>query len=279
MALWLATVFCTWFSMTCYAQDFTTHVFKQADTTKLQLDVFRPASAGNAKMPVIIFFHGGGLINGNREQMYPQCKYFAAHGFVTVTADYRLLKSGPKAADPKVGNCIKDAKSAVRWVKLHAAEYNIDTTKVILGGGSSGGFLATEAALNTDINDAADSLSVSTRAVMLMLFNPAYIPAARYAPDAMQYAGKNTPPAILFYGDKDPYKPGGDQFYNQLNKAHVTTELWVAKGETHSFFNKTNWQQATCAKALEFLIKAGLAKGAAPADLPDASLILQTPDK
>lgn len=262
-----------------FSQEFTTHIFKEADNIKLSLDVLAPSkeSSGKGKSPVIIMFHGGGLVGGDRNQMHQQCQFFSDRGFVTVSADYRLLKKG--AADPEadVPNCIRDAKSAIRWVKQHAADFNIDTTKVILGGGSAGGFLATEATLNNDINEATDNLAISTKALLLILYNPAYIPVKRYGPDVVPYVSSKTPPAIMFFGDQDHYKPGGDAFYKALANARVKTELWVAKGETHSFFNKKKWQEPTNRKAYNFLISSGLAKGTAMPDMADAPLMLQDP--
>jgi acetyl esterase len=257
-----------------FPQQPVNYTFKNIDSVKLTLDVFKPATS-KGKFPVIIMFHGGGLINGDRKQMYPQCQFFAERGFVTVTAEYRLLKDNSIPAEANVPNCIKDAKSAIRWVKLHAAELNIDTTRVILGGGSSGGFLATEAALNNDINETSDDRKISTKALLLILYNPAYTPPRRYAPTPVQYIDAKTPPAIMFFGDKDPYKPGGDEFYDALKKAGVKTELWVAKDQTHSFFNKPTWQLATSSKAYNFLISAGLTKDVVAVDIPDAPLTLQ----
>jgi len=259
------------------AQDFTTHVFKERDSIKLSLDVFKPAKVTATKLPVIILFHGGGLVGGNRSQMHSQCRFFADKGFITVSADYRLLKKNSPEAQSAVPDCIRDAKSAIRWVKLHAAGFNIDTNKVILGGGSAGGFLATEATLNNDINDATDNLAVSTKGILLILYNPAYIPVKRYGPDVLQYVSSKTPPGIMFFGSQDHFKAGGDAFYNALKKAGVNTELWVAAGETHSFFNKDKWQLPTNSKAYNFLVKNGLAKGPALPEIKDAPLMLETP--
>jgi acetyl esterase/lipase len=257
-----------------FSQDPVSYAFKDIDGVKLTLDVFKPAIL-KGKSPVIIMFHGGGLINGDRKQMYPQCRFFAERGFVAITADYRLLKDNSIPAEVNVPNCIKDVKSAVRWVKQHATELNIDTTKVILGGGSSGGFLATEAALNNDINETTDDRKISTKALLLILYNPAYTPSRRYAPTPVQYVNAKTPPTIMFFGDKDPYKPGGDEFYAALKKANVKTELWVAKDQTHSFFNKEIWQRATSGMTFNFLLSTGLVKGIPAPTMADAPLTLQ----
>ena len=43
--------------------------------------------------------------------------------------------------------CIADAKSAIRWVRGHATELNIDENRIAAGGGSAGGYLAASTAL------------------------------------------------------------------------------------------------------------------------------------
>lgn len=253
------------------AQDASTHIYKIIDGKELKLDVYTPATPDKTIKPVIIFFHGGGLIIGTRELHKYQCSYFASKRMVAVSADYRLLAKGanPQTEVPK---CIKDTKSAIRWIKLHAGEFNIDTNKVFLGGASAGGFLATAAALNKDINEEADHLDVSAKVQALILFNPAFTPETRYTPPLGPYISKSNPPTILFYGDKDKFKPGGDQFFNLLSKESVVSEFWVARGETHSFYNKQGWNEATSKKAYNFLLKNKLIKGKREKDVADFNL-------
>jgi acetyl esterase/lipase len=245
-----------------------TSVYKTVGTEELKLDVFTPGNADAAKATgaahgaarsVIILFHGGSWISGNRSQMDQQCRYFVQQGMVAVTADYRLLK---KTAEPKNGSdkdsLIADAKSAVRWVKSHAAELHIDTGRIVLGGGSAGGHLATMALLNAGINDPADDRSITVTGRALVLFNPAYSPREDAAVQPYTFAGSSVPPVIFFYGSKDKWKPAGDSLRVQLKKAGVDCEMWVAEGQVHGFFNKAPWTEATCIKAQAFLTRIGL---------------------
>ncbi len=256
------------------AQEKSTYVYKTVDKQRLKLDVYTPIASGQKQRPVIIFFHGGGFIIGTRELHKYQCAYFAQKGMVAVSADYRLLARGanPQTEVPK---CIMDAKSAVRWVKQHAGKFNIDINRIFLSGASAGGFLATAAALNTDINEEADDLSITMNVAALILFNPAYTPEKRYTPSLLPYISRANPPTILFYGDQDKFKPGGDKFFNSLDKEKVVTEFWVARGETHSFYKKTGWNEETCRKAYNFLVKNKLIKGDREKDVPGFEMQLQ----
>lgn len=267
-------------SQSIKAQKISTRVYKQIMGQDLSLDIYEPEkSVSPGKAPVIILFHGGGLVGGERSSLKYQCSFFAQRGLVAISPSYRLVPKGAQDIAAQVQLCIKDAKSAVRWVKQHGSELGIDTNRVFLGGGSAGGFLATEAALIDSINESSDDLRISTKARALILYNPAYIPETRYTPPSVNYISKASPPSILFYGNMDTYKPGGDNFYNKLAGLKIPAELWVAQGEKHAFYNKSGWNEATTRKAYNFLLKLKLLDGSRTAE-PDTdhTLDLQNPN-
>jgi hypothetical protein len=77
-------------------------------------------------------------------------------------------------------------------------------------------------------------------------------------------------PAIVFFGTKDTWKVGWDAAYEKLKGlGNTTTEVWLAEGQAHSFFNKDPWQSLTLIACDRFLVQQGLLKGeptrAAPA--------------
>jgi len=246
-----------------------TYVYKKVGANELKLDVFSPLAAGKP-CPAIILFHGGSWVSGQREQLYWQCKYFVQQGMVAITADYRLISQDTTRKDI----CIMDAKSAIRWVKSHAALLNIDSGKVITGGASAGGHLATMTVLNPGLHDASDDTTVSTSARALVLFNPAYSLQENPAVEPFNFVSTHLPPVIMFFGSRDKWKPPADSLYTLLKKAGVPCERWIANGETHGFFNKSPWNLATCIKAQDFLVQHGLIKNVsslpAPAGLQQA---------
>jgi acetyl esterase/lipase len=94
------------------------------------LDIYYPANRKN--FATIIWFHGGGLTEGNKE--FPQA--LKDKGVCIVAVSYRLY---PKVKAPKY---IEDAATAVAWVLNNIKNYGGDTTLVFVSGHSAGGYLS-----------------------------------------------------------------------------------------------------------------------------------------
>ena len=253
--------------------DFKTFVYKVADGKPLSLDVFPASPLPTGPTPVLILVHGGAWKSGNKKNFYAECRYFSKRGIAAVTVDYRLLQPAAPGLAGTRAMCLEDVKSAIRWVKKHAAELNIDPARVILGGGSAGGHLATMAQLDTTTNDPQDDLSIPTTGVALVLFNPAYQtaghPLSGLRPDEMKlepyhYVSAQVPSMIMFYGDQDPLRLEGESFLASCQALGVKGEIWIAPGQKHAFFNKPEWTQATCLKADAFLTSLGLLQPGKP---------------
>ena len=113
------------------------------------------------------------------------------------SAEYRLTAPG---AGVKIADIVLDAKDAVRYVRSHAEELGIDPDRIAAAGGSAGGHLAAATAVVPEENPPG---TVSGKANLLVLFNPAlFYPSAGKTLTLEQFT-KDTPPAILFYGTKD----------------------------------------------------------------------------
>lgn len=80
--------------------------------------------------PPSCFITGG--IGGGPNQFNYESEYFASRGMVAVEVEYRLLPEADKGTLPI--DCIEDAKSAMRWVKMHAQELGIDLNPYRGGG-------------------------------------------------------------------------------------------------------------------------------------------------
>jgi len=108
------------------------------------LDVYRPREPVTAA-PVLLQVHGGGWVTGSkRHQARPLMLHLAAHGWICVTANYRL---SPRATFPAH---LVDLKLALRWVRDHVAELGGDPEFVAVTGGSAGGHLAALFALTAN---------------------------------------------------------------------------------------------------------------------------------
>jgi pectinesterase len=103
---------------------------------KLLLDAFYPASKNKAKQIAIMIIHGGGWRSGNRTQHHPLAKRLADLGYVCFTPQYRLSTEALYPA------AVHDLKAALRWIRAHAKEYSLDTSKIAVAGFSAGGQLA-----------------------------------------------------------------------------------------------------------------------------------------
>lgn len=229
-------------------------VYKTVGDVELKLWIYSPEGrqAADAK-PAIVFFFGGGWTTGSPQQFEQQCRYLASRGMVAITADYRVgSRHKVKAVD-----CVRDAKSAVRWIRAHAAELGVDPDRIAAGGGSAGGHIAACAGTIEAFDEAGEDAAVSSRPDALVLFNPAvsFDPAILQAtgervgslagrmgvePTALSPANHvdaGDPPTIVLIGTKDFLIEGNRQFAQRMQAAGVQCELDLYEGRTHGFFN------------------------------------------
>ncbi|MGL4942179.1 MAG: alpha/beta hydrolase fold domain-containing protein, partial [Thermoguttaceae bacterium] len=106
-----------------------------------QLDLYIPKRDRGGKpferpMPAILWLHFGSWTRGSKEPCIPFGLGYTKKGYALVAANYRLTTTDPFPAQ------IEDCKSAVRWLRAHAAEYNIDPDRIGVWGVSAGGHLA-----------------------------------------------------------------------------------------------------------------------------------------
>ena len=105
----------------------------------LQMDLLIPAV--NKRLPAVIFVTGGSFISANRARM-PQLRMFLAeNNFVVGSINYRT------APNSKFPAPIEDLKSAIRFLKASAQNFNVDAEKVFVIGDSAGGYLTAFAAV------------------------------------------------------------------------------------------------------------------------------------
>ncbi|MGD8324402.1 MAG: alpha/beta hydrolase fold domain-containing protein [Gammaproteobacteria bacterium] len=90
------------------------------------------ARRSNTPLPVVVTFHGGGLVGGNKEFTANTADYFASLGFIGINAGYRLAPDHPWPAGPL------DVGRAVTWLSENIADYGGDPNKIFVLGISSG---------------------------------------------------------------------------------------------------------------------------------------------
>lgn len=246
------------------------YIYKTSAGKPRQMEVYFPPNhdPAKSKVPGLILFHGGSWKGGSLTQFRDACAYFSSRGLVCATAEYQMLSAADEKKLP-VGEtrkrvCVTDAKSAIRWFKQMAPELGIDSHRIITGGGSAGGHISALATLNSGLNDSADPKDIDTSVVAYLWFNPAFATDDDKDPeiDVLRHLKADLAPAIAFFGDRDPWKKGWDTAYAKLNSiGNTSTDLQIATGQSHSFFNKGPWQTVTLIAADRFLVKQGLLTG------------------
>lgn len=214
-------------------------VYGQSDGVDLKLDLAIPANL-SAPAPALVCIHGGGWQTGSKDGYAPYLSQFAAFGYVAAAVEYRML---PKYRWPSQ---IEDVKCAVRFLRAHANEFNIDPNKIGAIGDSAGGHLA----LLLGLMDPKDGLegtggaagSSSKVQAVVNLFGPTDLHVWRALPEGepamlqefgktsdqlladlvgtpdraapvvaqaspVTYIDKDDPPVLTFHGTKDPIVP------------------------------------------------------------------------
>ncbi len=252
--------------------------YKTAGETKLNLWIFGPAAPSNA--PAIVFFFGGGWSSGSPAQFEVQCRQLAKRGVVAITADYRVATRH----QAKPVQCLADARSAIRWVRAHAAQLGVDPNRIAAGGGSAGGHLAGATAFISQFDELAEDKKISATPNALVLFNPALVLAplagldldksfgARVPEERLGTKGENlspahhvtsnAPPAIIFHGRADTTVPFAtvEAFAAKMKAAGNRCDLVGYEGQPHGFFNRDPWQAKTLDEVDKFLVSLGWIK-------------------
>jgi acetyl esterase/lipase len=254
-------------------------VYKKVGDRELRLFVVNPEDWQAAdQRPALVLFHGGGWTGGSPVQFNDQAAYLARRGMVCIQVEYRLVKDVP---GPPV-HCVQDAKSAMRWVRSHAAELGIDPQRIGAGGGSAGGHLAAFVGMAQGLDDPQDDLQVSPKANALVLFNPVFDNGPdggwgqqrvgdRYKEFSPAHnVSADDPPAIVFLGRNDALIDVRvvERFQTNMTAANVRCETRYYEGQSHGFFNKDPWKTITLAEADKFLASLGWLKGEPSLQVP-----------
>jgi acetyl esterase len=240
------------------------HVYKTAGPVELRLHVFK--ARGNAAHPAIVFFFGGAWMQGDVGQFAPQAKHLAQRGMVAILADYRVRsRHGTTPFE-----AMADARSAIRWVRSHAAQLGIDPNRVVAAGGSSGGHLAVSAAVFDAFDEPGEDTTISAKPNALVLFNPA-VDTSRGGQlfgdrgrDAspLHHVRAGLPPTLILHGKADTTVPYADveRYCAEASALGNQCRLVGYDGATHGFFNPgrgEKWFRETLLEADRFLTTLG----------------------
>jgi predicted esterase len=211
-------------------------VYATKDGKELRIDKYVDNGVQSiAKRPVMIYVHGGGFAMGSSKNAL-QIKYnkhFAAQGFVSISINYRLGLAGIQKPDMGAINkavmmSSEDLLDATAFIISKAKEWNIDTEKILISGGSAGAIACLNAVYAICSQDKS----------------------AKKLPNDFNYAGvishagnvivqqdtlnwKKTPcPMLLMHGSVD--------MQVNFNSAKVEKTLFAGSNYLHKQFEKMN---------------------------------------
>jgi acetyl esterase len=246
----------------------------------IAIRIFRPKSNGSGRLPVLVWFHGGGFVIGSVPQSDADCRNLATLASIAVVSvEYRLAPEhpAPAAAD--------DCFAATSWVAEHADEIGVDRARIAVGGDSAGGNLATVVALMARDRGAprirfqllvypvTDFVSLETRSHhenaegyfltrrTMLWFREHYAKgeADRKNPyvSPLHADLRFLPPAFVVTAEFDPLRDEGEQFAERLQRAGCVAKLRRYNGMFHGFFSLNAYLDdgkralADCAAALK----------------------------
>ena len=231
-----------------WRQPDTTWLYKTVDGVELKLHVYTPEGYRETdRRAAIIFFFGGGWNNGSPGQHYGQCAYLAERVMVAMSAEYRVQSRNQTT--PK--ECVKDGKSAIRWVRAHAAELGIDPERIAAGGASAGGHVAAAAGTIDGLDEAGEDVSVSSRPDALVLFNPVFdngpggfghgrVKAYWQEISPLHNIDASAPPTVVFLGtdDESISVDSAHRYEARMQEAGRRCDVHLYADQKHGFFNQ-----------------------------------------
>ena len=216
------------------------------------LDVYQPKAASDQKRPGVIVIHGGGWVEGSKDDYGVRvCSRYVEKGFVCTSVEYRLAKVAPAPA------AVTDVLNAARWFDSNAKKYRVDTKRIVVTGGSAGGHLSlmvgmtpgsaklgppakVAAVVNfygiTDVGDQLSGPHMQDYAVTWVPDQKGRLELARRV-SPMTYVRRGLPPILTIHGDADdtvPYEHGV-KLTKALRDAGDDAELVSVPGGQHGF--------------------------------------------
>jgi acetyl esterase len=221
-------------------------VFKRVAGRELMLHVFEPEGLKPGEQrPTFVAFYGGGWAGGEPRRFYAFADHMAKLGMIAVCPEYRVI-GVPKGTTPF--ECVKDGRSALRYLRAHAAEMAIDPQRIVAAGGSAGAHVAAGTALFDGLDEEGEDTTVSCVPNALVLYYPVIDCSTEAYGNAkcgehwrdispLHRVHPGLPPTILFHGTGDavcPFK-GAQAFQEAMVKAGNQCELVVKPGGRHGY--------------------------------------------
>jgi len=221
-------------------------VYGADDVQAQRMDVYYPASGG--PWPGLVFVHGGGWSEGDKAPL-PVVPTEA--GILVVSINYRMY---PACRFPAM---IEDVKCAIRYLRSHAASFNLDLRRIALAGHSAGGHLAALAGLaGKDAGWDGGAYVDQSSAVQAVVPMSGPTDLSGQFPSEVQdlianvfgveqlvsaspvhYAHPDAPPFLIVHGDADPVVPveQAHRLYAALQRGGAPVEKLILHNGGHGF--------------------------------------------
>jgi len=243
--------------------------------TGTPLRLYRP---GAGRLPLLVYFHGGGWTVGDLDTHDVVCRTLAAGaGCAVLSVDYRL------APEHRFPAAVDDCIAAARFARREAAALGIDPERIAVGGDSAGGNLAAVAAITlrdageplsyqlliypaTDMRAIAPSHTTNGQGYLLTADSVAYyrglyMPGESSWPDwraspLLAADLSRLPPALVLTAGYDPLRDEGLQYADALSAAGNRVQYVCFERQIHGFItmgrviDEAHTALATCAAAL-----------------------------
>lgn len=221
--------------------------YKKVDGFNLDIHLFFPDSTvykGNR--PTIVYFHGGSWSQGKPDYFFETAKQYAKKGWIATAVEYRTM--GRHGTYPY--EALKDAKTAIRWLRKNANRLNIDEKKIVATGNSAGGHLSIASVLVDNWNENSDNLNISAvpnivmvNAAVYDLTNNSSKWITTYNSDKKlvyeispnELIKKTDTKFLMIHGENDrncPYKTA-ENFYTRMKLLQNDVELYTIKDAEH----------------------------------------------
>ena len=255
-----------------------TVVYKKLPDRELELPLFEPKGLQPGdRRPCFLAIHGGGWTAGTPDVVYCVASHFAERGWVGVSLRYRIQRAERKTT---VFDCVRDGRSAMRYLRAHAAELGIDVDRIVAGGRSAGGHVAAGTALFDEVDEAGEDTKISCVPNALVLYSAVLDTSEQgYGKETigerweelspLRHVRAGLPPTLVLHGIRDTTTPvaGAQAFADEMVKAGNRCELILNQRGNHSYMMRT---QPLFAEAMEqthaFLAKAGFTDPVPPAN-------------
>ncbi|RLV54756.1 alpha/beta hydrolase [Aeromicrobium phragmitis] len=155
------------------------------------LDLYVRTARPGSHAPVFLHLHGGGFTRGRKNRdARPLLHRLARHGWISVSATYRLLPEGEFPAN------LEDVQRLIAWVREHADELGADPDRIVIAGSSAGAHLATLAGLTGE----------PVRGVVALYGYYGRQRSTSSVPsDPRAYGSASAPPFFVVHGEHDTY--------------------------------------------------------------------------